>query len=469
MPDAVASLPPGPRAPRLWQLCRYQLDPLAYVEACAARYGSVFTLRMHVVGTFVAVVDPADVQTVLADAPDRFPGEQDSSPLTPLAGETAMMFATGATHRAQRKVLLPAFHGELSERWSARVAALTARELRRVPFGRPTPMLLAMRRLVLEALCELLFGADDDARRAARLREEVGRRYDARLLLMILFPTLWSRGGRLNPGLALKRRRDAANRLLLEQISRRRAAMAGKARAGHADAERDDALSLLVSARDEHGRPLSDAHIRDQLITLVMVGHETTATALAWMLERLSRTPAALARATAAAHAADAGDAGEIAYLDAVVRESLRARPSLMDAPRTTAGEIRLGGHRIPPGTHVSAMLAAMHRREDVWKEPDAFMPERFLDGSAPARAFAPFGGGPRRCLASAFSLLLMRVVLQTTLRCAALAPAPGREEVARLSRIALVPSRGARVVLHPPHSARSSSISAGRVVSQLG
>jgi cytochrome P450 family 135 len=449
---AAATLPPGPIAPGGWQSLRYQFDPIAYLEACAARYGPVFTLSMPIAGRFVAAVDARDVHAILASVPDRFPGRAQESPLAPLVGESAMMFASGATHRRQRRVLRPAFHGRVVERWREQLGAIAQAELARLPLDAPLPLLPTMRRIALEAVCRLVFGSVE-LDRYRRLREEVGRRYDARLLLMLLWPTLWSRSGRLNPGLALKRRRDAVNRLLLDAIALRRA---------EAPSDAVDALSLLVAARDEDGAALTDAEVRDQLIGLVLVGHDTTASALAWALERLSRTPHAARRL--AAELAEGRDE----YLDAVIRETLRLRPPLMDVPRTTTAELELGGWRIPPGTVVSAMLPLAHRDVSHWEDPLAFRPERFLDGTVLPHAFVPFGGGARRCLAVSFATLLMHVVVRTALEGAMPARAPGPEETLRLAGASLVPSRGGRVVLRA-QSARSSSISGGRVASTLG
>lgn len=448
---AAAALPPGPGGPGGWQSIRYSIDPIAYVEACAARYGPVFTLRLPIAGRFVAAVDPCDVHTILTRLPDRFPGAAQGSALTPLVGESAMMFATGATHRRQRRALRPVFHRGVTDCWRAQLEPIAQAELGRLPLGQPVPLLPAMRRIALEGVCRLAFGSARPDRYRL-LREEVGRGYDARLVLMLLWPTLWSRGGRLNPGLALKRRRDAANRLLLEAIAQRRAEPPSDV----------DALSLLVAARDEDGLLLTDAEVRDQLIGLVLVGHETTASALAWTLERLSRTPQAARRL------AEELAAGRDEYLDAVIRESLRLRPPLMDAPRTTPAGFELSGRRIPAGTVVSAMLALAHRDAAQWDDPLAFRPERFLDGRSLPHAFVPFGGGARRCLAVAYSTLLMHVVVRVALARAVPTPAAGPEERLRPAGATLVPSRGARVVLRR-HSVRSSSINGGRAASRLG
>jgi len=443
-------------------MLRYQREPIAYVERCAERYGPVFALRLPFVGSLVAAVDPVDVATILTGAPERFPQGPAGSPIAPVMGERAMMFATGRQHRRQRQTLWPAFHGELVERWGGMMAAVAEAELARVPLHEPFAALPVARRIAVTAICRMVFGSIDP-HSFARICDQVGRRDDPRLVLMLRFPTLWRRGGRLNPGAPLKRRRDELNRLLLHEIALRR-----RAAADGVDA-RDDALSLLVTARDEQGVPLSDAEVRDQLVGLLVVGHETTAAALAWALERLSRCSEARERLTQEL----AGDARGDAYLDAFVNETLRLRPPLLDAVRTTTTPLDLGAYRVPAGTVVSAMCAIAQRRGNVWEDPLAFRPERFLDGRPTPGVFAPFGGGPRRCIAASVSTLLLRTVLRVAVARATVTDAPGPEEPARLYGLSLLPARGARVTLRPRtgarHSTRSSSISGGRVASQLG
>src|SRR5215213_110587 len=453
----LAPLPPGPMQPRAWQIIRYQREPLTYVEACVQRYGPVFTMRLPLLGTVVAAVDPDDVHAILTHAPERFPDGPDSSPIAPIMGEKAMMFATGATHRRQRRTLLSAFHGGLAARWSERMTRVTEVELARLPRNEPVASLPATRRIALEVICRLALGTMDPFD-FALLRDEVGRRDDPRLALMLLFPTLWRRGGRLNPGGPLKRRRDTVNRLLLRQIALRRAAPDD-------GQECDDVLSVLVAARDELGRPLADAEIRDQLVGLVLAGHETTAAALSWALERISRSPQVCERLSAEL----AG--GRTDYLDAVVRETLRLRPPILDVLRTTTVPVELGSHRIPPGMSVSAVCAVAQRSSEVWEEPLAFRPERFLGDKPAPYAFAPFGGGVRRCIAASLATLLMQVVVRTAVERAAVTAAPGPEEQPRVYGLSLLPSRGGRVVLCPrgAHSTRNSSISGERVASQLG
>jgi cytochrome P450 family 135 len=457
MSSPVAPLPPGPGRPHTWQMLRYQREPLAYVDACARRYGPVFTMRLPFLGTSVAAVDPDDVRTILTRAPERFPKAQGQSPLTPMVGEHATMFVTGDAHRHQRKTMLGVFSGGIAARWGAAIERIAEEEIARLPMGEPVALLPAARRIAFGVICRTVIG-ELDPRDYATMQAEVGRSDDPRLALMLLAPTLWDRGGPLNPGRAMRRRRETLNRMLFEEIARRRA------RADEHDA-RDDVLSLLVRSEDAYGQPLSDLEIRDQLVGLVILGHEITSAGIAWPFERLSRVPAARERLE------EELAAGDETYLEAVVHETLRLRSPILDAPRTTTEPIELGGHVVPAGMVVSAMCAVTQRNPAVWEDPLAFRPERFLGDRPAPYAFTPYGGGVRRCIAASLTMLLMETVVRLVVERATVTAAFGPEERSRLYGLALLPSRGARVVLHPRrlHSARSSSISGGRVASQLG
>jgi cytochrome P450 family 135 len=445
-------------------MLRYQREPLAYVEACVERYGPVFTMRLPFLGTSVAAVDPADVKTILTEAPERFPRAQGQSPLTPMVGEHATMFVTGEEHRHQRRTMLGVYSGGIAARWGVAIERIAEEEIVRLPLGEPIALLPAARRIAFGVICRTVIG-EVDPRHFATMREEVGRSDDPRLALMLLAPTLWNRGGRLNPGGSMRRRRDTLNRLLFEEIARRRRALAG---AGELD-RRDDVLSLLVGADDAQGRPLSDLEIRDQLVGLVILGHEITSAGLVWPFERLARLPHVRERLEAELAA------GDETYLEAVVHETLRVRSPILDAPRTATKPIELGGYTVPPGLVVSAMCAVAQRRPEVWEDPLSFRPERFLGDRPAPYAFTPYGGGVRRCVAASLTTLLMQTVVRLVVERMTVTLAPGPEEKSRLYGLSLLPSRGGQVVLRSrgrgraAHSTRSSSSSGARVASQLG
>jgi cytochrome P450 len=444
-------------------MLRYQREPLAYVEACARRYGPVFTLRLPFLGASIAAVDPVDVRTILTQVPERFPAEQGRSPLTPMVGDHATMFVTGQEHRHQRRTMLGVFSGGIAARWGSAIERIAEAELVRVPMrGEPVALLPAARRIAFGVICRTVFG-ELSARDLAVMRREVGRSDDPRLGLMLVAPTLWDRPGRLNPGRSMRARRETLNRLLFDEIARRRAQADHDRDDGRAH---DDVLSLLVRARDAHGAPLTDLEIRDQLVGLVILGHEITSAGIVWPLERLSRVPAVHDRLQ------EELAAGDESYLDAVVQEALRIRSPILDAPRTTTEPVELGGRRIPAGIVVSAMCAVTQRNPEVWEDPLAFRPERFLGDRPAPYAFTPYGGGVRRCIAASLTTLLMQTVVRLVVERATLTAAPGPEERSRLYGLALLPSRRATVVLQRrrrAHSTRSSSTSGARVATQLG
>lgn len=425
---------PGPRAPKAWQFLRWVSDPVGYSEACERRYGPVFALRIFLFDRVVLASDPGDVQRILTDSEHLVGGDVARQLVEPMVGTTSVLTTRGADHMRQRKLLLPPMHENLVERWSERIEAIALAELSRLPLDRPIAVRPAMQRITLEVICRLVFGAETSAQ-VGELRRALVRSLDPRLSPLLFFPTMLRRRGRLNPARRVLDRRDEVYRLIAELIAERRCSPDL--------AERDDVLSLLISARDEEGRPFSDVELRDQLMTLLVAGHETTATGLTWAIERLSRTPRVRDRLAASLVGEDDGE-----YLDAVIRETMRVRSPIVNAPRTVTEPVEVGGHRLEPGTAVAAMFALTHRRADLWGDPLAFRPERFLEGKPPSYSFVPFGGGIRRCIGASLAMLEMRVVLRATMRSFVVEAAPGGEERIRLYGPVLAPSKGGRVIL---------------------
>jgi cytochrome P450 len=314
-----------------------------------------------------------------------------------------------------------------------------------------------MQAITLEVILRAVYGVRDPARlaHAARVIGTFGERSDALMLPSALRRDL----GRFSPWRRFLRARAALDALIADELAQHRAAP---------DAEdRDDVLSLLLRARDEDGRPLSDAALRDELDTVVGAGHETTATALAWALERLVRHPHVLDRLRASLRD------GETDYLDAVIKETLRVRPVIADVARRLTAPLEVGGYTLPAGTLVVALITALHAREDLYPDPAAFRPERFLDGDAAgAYTWIPFGGGVRRCLGAAFAQEEMRIVLREVVLRADLRAAEARDERPRMRNVTIAPRQGGRVVLGGPlrgpqprveDDSSSSGSSAGR------
>ena len=412
-------LPPGPPEPAAIQMYEWVARPTALLRRCQARYGEPFTLKIAWSDApMVFISDPAEIKRVFAAPQDVLRGGESSSVLEPFAGPHSILLLHGAEHLRQRKLMLPPFHGEALARWRDTIAALAHQELD--GWTQPVRSLERMQGLTLEVILRVVFGSGDP-----ELRDAIRRTLDMttsmpRLVAMSLVQKP------VGPWKAFMRAVERLDALIYERI----------------DAQADDGsvLAVLRSARHEDGSPPTREEMRDQLVTLLAAGHETTAGALAWSLERLSRHPDVLARVRA----------GDDEYLDAVVKEVLRVRPVLSIVARKTLVEYEVGGWTLPPGVHVTPCIYLTHRRPDLWDEPTAFRPERFLSGAPEPYAFIPFGGGTRRCLGAAFATLEMREVLRAVAQRFALAPDRAQGERMRRRSITLTPARGGYVVPEP-------------------
>jgi cytochrome P450 len=421
-------LPPGPREPAALQMSEWIVRPTALLRRSSARYGEPFTLRIGWSDApMVLVSDPADIKRVFAAGADVLQGGASSSVLEPFAGPRSILLLDGSEHLRQRRLMLPPFHGEALARWRDTIGALAYAELRGWESGRPVRAHQRMQTLTLEVILRVVFGTGDP-----ELRDAIRRTLDMttsmpRLVAMSLVQKP------VGPWATFMRAVKRLDELLYRRI----------------DAEADDGsvLAVLRSARHEDGSPPSREELRDQLVTLLAAGHETTAGALGWALERLARHPQVLARVRE-----------DEEYLEAVIKEVLRVRPVLSIVGRKTLTEFAVGGWTIPPGIHVVPCIYLTHRRADLWEDPTAFRPERFLNGAPEPYAFIPFGGGRRRCLGAAFATLEMREVLRAVAARFALAPEREQGERMRRRSITLTPARGGCVIPHalasPPRHA---------------
>jgi cytochrome P450 len=313
---------------------------------------------------------------------------------------------------------------------------ITLREMESWPVGEDFALRPHTQRITLAVIMRAVFGVHDEERlaRFGRLIEEFSRRVNA----IIALPFLRRNLGRLSPWARFTRAREAMDEFIFEEIAMRRSEVA-------AGAEHDDVLSLLLETRHDDGAPMSDEELRDELVTVLGAGHETTATGLAWAMERLLRNPEALGRLR------ESLAAGEDDYLDATIKETLRARPVIVDVARKLTAPATIAGYELPAGTYVLPAIAALHYREDLFPEPERFRPERFLDGKVETYAWIPFGGGVRRCVGAAFAEYEMRVVLRAVLERAELSAPDPRPEKVRVRNITLAPGRGTRVRLDRP------------------
>jgi cytochrome P450 len=418
------ALPPGPRAPRAAQMAAWLARPGWFAGQCRARFGDMFTVRVEE-RPWVMLGDPAAVQEVFTAPPDLLHAGEANVILRPTLGAHSVLLLDGPRHLQQRRLMLPAFHGDRLDRYREIVVQATERAMARWPQGEPVSVRPHTAAITLEVIVRAVFGVED-----GRALDEV-RALLSGLLQRLTRPRRLLLAASLGPNhpvmLAIARRELAPVDAVLHRLIAQR-------RAAPDLAERDDILSMLLLARDEDGRGLSDAELRDELMTLLVAGHETTANSLAWAFERLARTPGALDRVAA-----------DDAYAEAAVRETLRLRPVIALVARRLTRDAEIGGQALPAGTIVTPCILLVHRRADLYPDPDAFRPERFLERPPGTYTWIPFGGGVRRCLGASFAQMEMQVVLQTVAARVALEPVGGPEPVRRRA-ITLVPARGGEV-----------------------
>jgi cytochrome P450 len=430
---ARTSSPPGPRTPALAQALLYATNLLDFLSKHQRRYGDIFTIRFPYFGRIVYVARPDLVKAVFTGSPAVFhAGEANATVLEPALGPSSVLTLDDEPHMRQRKLLLPPFHGERVQRYGELIVEVTRNEMESWPVGEPFAIRTHTQRITLAVIMRAVFGVHDEdrLRRFEVLIDDFARRVG----LITSFPFLRRGLGRLSPWARFVRSREALDAFIYEEIALRRA------EAGHE--ERDDVLSLLLGARDEEGEPMTDRELRDEMVTVIGAGHETTATGLAWAIERLTRNPRVLARLR------ESLAASEEDYMAATVKETLRARPVIADIARKLTAPATIGGYEFAAGTFVLPAIAALHYREDVFPEPEEFRPERFLDGKADNYAWIPFGGGTRRCIGAAFAEYEMRTILAEFVTRADLRAAEPKAEKVRVRNITMAPSKGGRVVL---------------------
>jgi cytochrome P450 len=433
-----APFPPGSKLPAIAQAIRYVRAPLGFLTELQHRHGDIFSVSFPYFGKVVYVADPALVKAVFTGSPEQFhAGEANATVLEPALGPNSVLTLDDAPHMQQRKLLLPPFHGERIERYGELMREVTLREMESWPVGEPFALRRHTQRITLAVIMRAVFGIHDEER-LARF-EGLIETFASRVNAITAFPMLRRNLGRWSPWPRFLRAREALDEFIYEEIALRRSEVES-GEEGH-----DDVLSLLLSARHDDGSPMSDEELRDELVTVLGAGHETTATALAWAMERLLRTPRALQALR------ESLAAGEDDYLDATIKETLRARPVIVDVARKLTAPASIGGYELPAGTFVMPAIAAMHYREDLFPNPEEFRPERFLDGKPDTYVWIPFGGGVRRCIGAAFAEYEMRIVLRAILERAELSAPDPKPEKAKVRNITLAPGKGTLVSLARP------------------
>jgi cytochrome P450 len=427
-------LPPEPSSSPLLQTLRWSFRPLAFLHECRQRYGDAFSLTfLGFERPMVLISDPTAVKALYSERANGLPPGRNII-LEPIVGSRSLLIQEGAEHLARRRLMLPPFHGERMRSYEAVVEEAIGAEIDSWQLGAEFPIHTRMQAVTLEVILRAVFGVAEGPR-LDRLR---------RMLATVLSETASPRaqliglatrrlGGR-GPWARFEGQLREVDELLYAEIAEHR-------RLPDLDG-RDDILSMLMQARFEDGEEMSDTELRDQLMTLLLAGHETTATALAWTFDLLLRNQPALFRLR------ESLAAGEEDYLRATITESLRLRPVIPIAGRVLAAELEVGDLKLPPGTNVAPSIWLTHTRPDVYPEPFAFRPDRFLENGPDTYAWIPFGGGIRRCIGAAFAELEMRIVLREVLtRCDLSTASPEPEGMGRRN-ITLSPKRGTPVVV---------------------
>jgi cytochrome P450 family 135 len=433
---AQTELPPGPSLPMLAQLAMRLVYGIGYFARCQRRYGDIFMLREPMGGTAVYLANPADIKTAFAGDPRVFHAGEARWYLKKLLGEKSLIVIDEDEHRDQRRLLMPAFHRDAVARQADQMTGIAAENIAGWPVGKDFPVAPKMNEIALEVILRTVIGATDPARLAA-MRTVIPR-------LLYLKP--WETPAIAKPNLlrhrlwrGLDRRFAEVDALLYAEIAARRA---------DPDlAERTDVLAMLVrGAADEDGRTLTDHELRDHLLAMIAAGHETTATALAWALERMTRDPAVLAKAVQAADASAAGDPAGDEYLDAVIKETLRIRPIVFGVSRLLKEPTEIGGYQLPAGATLIVEIGLVHQNAALYPDPELFDPERMIGVTLSPTTWLPFGGGNRRCIGAIFASVEMRHVLREILRRVELSTTTAAGEKQKSKHITLVPHRGARI-----------------------
>ena len=440
-----STLPAGPRTPSVVQMMRWIRRPIPMLEDCQARYGDTFTIRFPAMPPMVLFSDPAAVKEIFTSDPDTLRAGKANVILEPFLGTNSLLLIDGARHKRERKLLMPPFHGERMRLYGEVMRSLADEAIDTWPIGRPFPIHPEMQRITLEVILRTVFGLDEGPQ-LTRLRDlltEAAALITDHPLLMVGFfqrdfgrLTAWGRAMRL---------REEADRILFAEFAHRRAA---------GTAGRADILSMLLEARDEQGQPMSDGELRDEMMTLLIAGHETTATTLAWLLHRALAHPSVLGRLHNEVRTVGHGDPiasehlGELTFLDATIKETMRTMPIIPMVGRAVCAPTRIGGVDLPIGAVAAPCIYLTHHRSDVWGDPQTFRPSRFLETKPSPYEFFPFGGGTRHCIGAAFASYEMKIVMSQILTRLELRSAPGYQARVVRRGIAFAPSSGMPVVI---------------------
>ncbi len=428
----TATLPPGPRLPRVLQTVGFMVGGARFLEACRRRYGDAVTLGTLFDQRFVMVFDPELLKDLFQGTNDRLHAGEANALLGPILGQRSVLLLDGTEHLRHRRLLTPPFHGRRMLAHVETMRDCTDLEIDRWPVGEPFSLLTSLQSLTLRVILRAVFGyargagEDELALRLRAMVEPLSRPRGMMMLSAVIRGRDERRSAR-----EFQARKRAVDEILFAEIARRRE--------DPRLADRDDVFSALLLARDEDGVGLSDEEVRDELLTLLLAGHETTATGLAWTLDLLLHDDRVRQRA----------QERDDDYLDAIVKEALRIRPVIPGVGRVVRERpFPLAGYEVPVGVEINPSIRTIHRRADLFPDPQRFEPERFLSSAPPdTYTWVPFGGGTRRCLGASFATTEMRVVLARVLERTELRAVDRRPAKAQFRTITLAPKGGVRVL----------------------
>jgi len=441
-PEQAAALPEAPviDLPRAAQVLRFSQRQIQFVFGARRRHGDVFRMRSTLPGGPVITCHPDHVRSLFTAKPEQAPSLTGESPLRPILGTQSVLTSVGERHMRQRKLLLPPFHGEAIERYTEMIRTATEREIDRWPLDRPFALAPRMQAITLDVIMAGIFGIE--GKPAPRSPEGRLRSTIKRLVAASTSP-LAQVGELININ-----REDAVGltRIGVELLDRPTYAVIRARRADEGLAERRDILSLLLQARAEDGEAMDDKEVRDELLTLVLAGHETTANSLSWAWERLVRNPAAHEALREAVRNGDEPASAE--QVEATIVESMRSRPVVPFIGRRVTVPWQLGDYAARSGSAIGMSILLVHHREDLYPEPFEFRPERWLGRKPGTYEWIPFGGGIRRCLGAALAMAEMRVVLEATARRLDLEAPDPEPERALHRNVTMIPAKGGRVIM---------------------
>jgi cytochrome P450 family 135 len=422
--EPMDGMPPGPSDPVLWQTIRFRRGRQHYLPEMHDRYGDVVTLQVAPGGPFVILRNPDDIKEVFKGAPEIFHAGEGNSILVPIVGRHSLLTLDAPEHKPERKRMMPPFHHDRIAALMSTMRELAENEARSWPVGRSFRLLDRSYALTLEVIVRVVLGVDDPAR-AGELGRALRKVSDIGLsdIMVWIRPEL----GRVWPWRNVVRKLERADELIYAEIARRRS--------DPGRSSRTDVLSMLLEDEPD------DEVVRDEVVTLLVAGHETTAVALAWLFERLLRHPCALKRVR------EGLDDPKDPYRTAVFKEALRVRPVILNVARRLTEPVELAGHRLPAGVAVLPSVGAVQSDPRLWgADAKQFRPERWLETTPPPNAWIPFGGGVRRCIGAMFAQVEVETVTAAVLRTVELeADKPG-DEGSEMHHITMVPKQGARV-----------------------